>query len=162
MRTRILVVSALVLLLGLFVLSLYVGAYPLTVQDILRLITSDTADSLAGRVFFRLRLPRTLMAALAGAILSLSGGIYQLIFRNPLASPDLTGVASGAACGAAAAILLASGNIMIRMGGAFLGGILSLICGDVRSGRRDRFRRRRCHSDGAEDHRRPRKGACRH
>ena len=128
MRTRILVVSALVLLLGLFVLSLCVGAYPLTVQDILRLITSDTVDSLAGRVFFRLRLPRTLMAALAGAILSLSGGIYQLIFRNPLASPDLTGVASGAACGAAAAILLASGNIMIRMGGAFLGGILSLIC----------------------------------
>ncbi len=128
MRGRILFLCATLLLGGLCILSFCVGAYPLSFSDIPEILSGNAADSLAGRVFFRLRLPRTVMAVLAGAVLSLSGGVYQLIFRNPLASPDLTGVASGAACGAAAAILFASGNMAVRMGGAFLGGILSLVC----------------------------------
>lgn len=128
MRVRILFAGSAVLLIILMLLSLCIGAYPLTLQDIPAILTGNASGSMAEQVFFRLRLPRTLMAVLAGAALSLTGGIYQLIFRNPLASPDLTGVASGAACGAACAILFASGSMTVLMGGAFLGGILSLLC----------------------------------
>ncbi len=128
MRIRILFAASAFLLIGLILLSLCVGAYPLAPRDIPGILAGNAAGSMAERVFFRLRLPRTLMAVLAGAALSLSGGVYQLIFRNPLASPDLTGVASGAACGAACAILFASGSMAALMSGAFIGGILSLIC----------------------------------
>jgi iron complex transport system permease protein len=50
-----------------------------------------------------------------------------MIFRSPLASPDLTGVSSGASLGAALAIVLGLGSSALRMGFAFIGGMLSLI-----------------------------------
>lgn len=57
------------------------------------------------RIVFDIRLPRVLAAALVGAALSYSGAAYQGVFRNPLAEPYLLGVASGAALGAAIAIV---------------------------------------------------------
>jgi len=55
-------------------------------------------------ILFDLRLPRTLLVALAGAALAGSGGAYQGVFRNPLADPYLIGVASGAGLGAVLAM----------------------------------------------------------
>ena len=52
------------------------------------------------RIFWELRLPRVLLAWITGATLSLCGMVYQAIFRNPLASPDMLGVSTGAAFGA--------------------------------------------------------------
>lgn len=57
-------------------------------------------------IFLRLRLPRVLMSALVGAVLSVCGAAYQSIFRNPLTDPYVLGVSSGASLGAAVAILL--------------------------------------------------------
>ncbi|AIR88172.1 FecCD family ABC transporter permease [Pseudomonas cremoricolorata] len=57
----------------------------------------------------QIRLPRTLLGLLVGAVLALSGVAMQGLFRNPLADPGLVGVASGAALGAALAIVLGSG-----------------------------------------------------
>jgi iron complex transport system permease protein len=57
-------------------------------------------------IIFNVRLPRILASVMIGAMLSLSGAVYQSVFRNPLVSPDLLGVSSGAAVGAAGAILL--------------------------------------------------------
>ncbi len=56
-------------------------------------------------MIFTLRLPRTLGALFVGGALVLSGSAYQGVFKNPLVSPDLLGVSSGACVGAAAAIL---------------------------------------------------------
>lgn len=56
--------------------------------------------------FWRLRVPRTGMAACAGAGLAISGAILQALFRNPLATPYTLGIASGASLGAAACMLL--------------------------------------------------------
>lgn len=81
------------------------------------------------RVFFTLRLPRTAMAVLAGAGLGLAGSVYQMIFKNPLASPDIIGVAGGANLGAAAAIVLfSSSGILPIAAGAFWGGFIAVLC----------------------------------
>jgi len=61
-----------------------------------------------------------------GAMLSLSGAVYQSVFRNPLVSPDLLGVSSGAAVGAAAAILLGAG-LVTRQLFAFIGGMTAVL-----------------------------------
>ncbi|MBR5444488.1 MAG: iron ABC transporter permease [Clostridia bacterium] len=127
-RRRVVLTVVAVLLLGLFLFSLAVGSYPLTGSDILRsfgeLFAAET--SMPTRVFWGLRFPRTLTAFLCGMTLGLCGGVYQLVFRSPLASPDLTGVASGASFGAALAIVLGFGSSVLRMGSAFLGGLAAL------------------------------------
>jgi iron complex transport system permease protein len=62
-----------------------------------------------GAILWELRLPRVVLAALVGAMLSAAGAAYQGVFRNPLADPYLLGAASGAALGATLAI--ASGSV---------------------------------------------------
>lgn len=112
-------------------LSLVTGSYPLKLSDVPtilgELFMPSDKQSLVTRVFWGLRFPRTITALLSGFILGVSGGVYQLIFSNPLASPDLTGVASGASFGAALAIVLGIGGSFQRMGFAFFGGIMSLV-----------------------------------
>lgn len=78
----------------------------LTREDLARLFAGAFWDSTAGRIFLQLRLPRVLMAFLAGVALSVSGMVFQAIFRNPLATPFTLGVSSGAALGAALAVKL--------------------------------------------------------
>lgn len=56
-------------------------------------------------VFYYIRLPRIILAILVGATLAIAGTVFQGLFRNPLASPDILGVASGCAFGAALGIL---------------------------------------------------------
>ena len=85
-----------VLLAATMVASCMFGAVDISMEDI------------AGRsqIFWQLRLPRVLMGALVGAVLSVCGAAYQSIFRNPLTDPYVLGVSSGASLGAAVAILL--------------------------------------------------------
>jgi iron complex transport system permease protein len=66
--------------------------------------TSLWSDELARSVFFRLRLPRVVMAGLIGATLALTGGALQALFRNSLADPFVLGVSGGGALGASIAI----------------------------------------------------------
>ncbi len=63
-------------------------------------------DERAENIIFTLRIPRALGAFFVGGALSLAGATYQGVFKNPLVSPDLLGISSGACVGAAAAILL--------------------------------------------------------
>lgn len=91
--------TALVFTGAAFFLSLCTGKYPLSLSGLL------SGDEAGLRVFQTLRLPRTVMALCAGFCLGCAGMVYQIIFQNPLASPDIIGVSSGASVGAAAAIL---------------------------------------------------------
>jgi iron complex transport system permease protein len=82
-------------------------------------------------VFFRVRLPRHLLAALAGAVLSLSGVVFQAVLRNPLACPFTLGVAGGSSFGAVVAILLGwtfgfHGFSLVTLF-SFLGALFSLL-----------------------------------
>lgn len=96
-------------------LSLALGPVSLPFVDTLRaglrlLGVPVAAEGLeqAQLIVGQIRLPRTLMGLLVGAVLALSGVAMQGLFRNPLADPGLVGVASGAALGAALAIVLGS------------------------------------------------------
>lgn len=119
--------AALALLGLLWVGSVCVGPFPLSLAQIRDILGGAQTDALAAQVFWTLRLPRAVVGLLAGVGLGVAGGVYQSIFRNPLASPDLTGVASGASLGAAAAIVLGAGSALSILAGAFLAGMLCLV-----------------------------------
>ncbi len=109
-----------IVLITLFFLSLIIGKYPLSLQKLL------LGDSLSLNVFLNLRVPRTLSALIAGFGLGCTGLIFQTLFSNPLASPDMIGVGSSASAGAAFAILfLSNSSISITMC-AFIGSLLAV------------------------------------
>lgn len=108
-------------LLTAFLTSLFVGKYPLSIEGLL------AGEEQMVRVFLTLRLPRACMAVLAGFGLGVAGMTYQTVFHNPLASPDIIGVSSGASAGAAFAILFLAGAGFAVMGSAFLGGLIAII-----------------------------------
>ena len=107
------------LLLAVLVWSVITGQYPLTLKSLL------SGDTMSIMVFKRLRLPRALMGVIGGFGLSISGYIYQLIFKNPLASPDIVGVSSSA--GAALAIVAVSASVPVISISAFIGAVTALI-----------------------------------
>ena len=76
------------------------------------------------RIFLPLRLPRVLLSAVVGAVLSVCGAAYQSIFRNPLTDPYVLGVSSGASLGAAVAILLGLEATLWGVGGMALAAAL--------------------------------------
>lgn len=80
------------------------GAIDVSWADLARWATGRRIDPLESSVLSTVRLPRALMAVLAGAVLSASGAIYQALLRNPLAEPYTLGVSGGATLGAVAAI----------------------------------------------------------
>ncbi|MCQ2398160.1 MAG: iron ABC transporter permease [Sphaerochaetaceae bacterium] len=119
-------VFAVLLFCGVIV-SLCVGKYPLSFTDIAGLLTGKIQNSMKSRVFFFLRLPRTVVALIAGAGLGLAGWVYQTVFRNPLASPDITGISSGANLGAAVVIVVAGNSAITVASGAFAGGLAAVL-----------------------------------
>jgi|UPI0004786723 iron complex transport system permease protein len=115
----------------LFFVSFAIGRYPIPLPTVLKIFASRVLplspdwESSMETVLFRLRLPRIAAAMLVGAGLSLSGAAFQGVFRNPLVSPYLLGVASGAGFGAALAILL-SESLFVLQFSALLFGILAV------------------------------------
>lgn len=116
----LMLLSVLILIIAFFT-ALLLGKYPISPEKLL------SHDKMAVNVFFTLRLPRALMALFGGFALGIGGMIFQTIFRNPLASPDIIGVSSGASTGAAFAILFFSGTTLPVTGTAFLGGLLAVL-----------------------------------
>lgn len=106
-------------MIALGILSLFVGKYPLSLAKILG------GDALSRRVFLTLRLPRTITAMIGGIALGVSGFAFQSVFRNPLASPDIIGVSSGASAGAAAGILFFESAFAVTVS-AFAGSMIAV------------------------------------
>lgn len=122
-----------VLLCALFLLSLFVGKYPFTIEGLL------SGDERQWLVFKMLRLSRSVVGVIGGFALGVAGYIFQTVFRNQLASPDIIGVASGASAGAAFGILFFATSAMVTIcafGGAFLAVIFTLLLASIdRTGR---------------------------
>ncbi|MDO4261107.1 MAG: iron ABC transporter permease [Eubacteriales bacterium] len=131
----ILLFGTLSLLLALTVAaSLFFGSVDMTpssVADILKsaLTGAQTEDRNTWNVIMRIRFPRVVLTALAGAVLSVVGILMQTITRNPLAEPFVLGVSSGASAGAVGAIVfgwfsfVGRGNVFFA---AFLGSFLAI------------------------------------
>lgn len=65
-------------------------------------------------VLLLIRVPRVVLAGIVGAALSAAGAAYQGMFKNPMVSPDILGVSSGASVGAAAALLLGLSSFWVH------------------------------------------------
>ena len=103
---------------------------------------SSEACSLLKKIVLELRLPRTLMGMLVGGALAISGCAVQGVFRNPMASPYVIGISSGASCGAALSIVLGApqaalppASFLFALGSAFLVYALARVGGQVPVGR---------------------------
>lgn len=95
--TACLVLGAIVIVL--FALSLMVGERSFTPEEVLRVILGERVQG-ASFTVGRLRLPRAVLAVLAGVALGMGGVTFQTMLRNPLASPDIIGISSGASAAA--------------------------------------------------------------
>src|SRR5262249_5437373 len=112
------------------VLALAVGPYPLTLADVwhaaARALGAEAGAPTSGEIVFgRVRLPRVCAGMLVGAALAGAGATYQTLFRNPLVSPDILGVAPGAGLGGVAGILMSLPVAGIQ-GLAFAGGLVTV------------------------------------
>ena len=108
-------------LIGIFLVSSFVGAVDLHLKEILN------ANSLDSTIFFELRLPRVLFAFFAGSILGLSGLLFQTLFRNALMTPYTLGISSGAVLGAGIAIKLGLSTLIFGIGAISLFGFMGAI-----------------------------------
>lgn len=97
--------TTIVLLGTTIVLGIIFGSTQLTIGELLNTFTGN-GTSFTDKVIFDLRMPRIFVAALAGALLAVSGLLLQGIVRNSLAAPDIIGITSGAALMAVAFIVL--------------------------------------------------------
>ena len=121
----------LILLGGLFLISLSSGASSLSVWKIL----FQKASAAESSIFCQIRIPRTLLAIMVGVTLGLSGAAMQGLLRNPLADSGLLGISGGAVLGAMAALYsgLTSWGIWLLPAGGFLGalaaaGLILIFC----------------------------------
>lgn len=117
--------SKILLLLGAAVfiaafIALGIGRVDLSYIQILNylkasILGEEITDSQSFVVLTMIRLPRVLFSLLVGAALASSGAVYQGLFRNPLVSPDILGVSSGAAVGASIAIVLSLPGALVQV-----------------------------------------------
>ena len=127
-KATVITVSVLSLLtVVLFFVSMCVGRYGIPFSDVVKYFTGQAIPEMYSRVIMYLRLPRTILAALVGCALAVSGAIYQSVFNNKLVSPDLLGVSSGASVGACFAILLGLSGALISIFSFALGFITVII-----------------------------------
>jgi len=121
-------VLPLLALLLLFVLAFAIGKFPVAPHDLVTVLWAKLRGAESGlspaveTVVWQIRLPRIAAAVLIGAALAASGATYQGLFRNPLVSPDILGVAAGAGLGAVLGIFLSLPVVAVQAL-AFFGGL---------------------------------------
>ncbi len=101
------------LLLASAALSLGLGSFPTSAMDVWQALVAPHTSEVAF-IVWELRLPRILLAMLVGAALAVAGALLQGIVRNPLASPDVIGITSGAALAAVLFLSLLSSTLSHR------------------------------------------------
>ncbi len=111
-KTLILTIALAIASVILFLLSASLGDIRIHPLDVVRAIFGNGTDE-QRLIVHTLRLPRIVAAFLVGAALAVAGSILQGIIRNPLASPDIIGITSGASLAAVAFISYLSGTVSI-------------------------------------------------
>src|SRR5690606_11313251 len=131
-RTLLVYAGLFGLLIVATLIGLGAGRFPVTPGTVAQIVFGQTFGfsgnwtEMEGRIVGLVRGPRVLLVSICGAGLAIAGAAMQGLFRNPLASPQILGVSSGAAFGGAVSILLGfSGFAMIA--GSFSMGVLALV-----------------------------------
>ncbi len=126
-RLLVVLVSLLLLLAAVLLLALASGSGGEGLLRSLSVVLGQGApDAAMETIIWRIRLPRALLAALAGGALSLGGLVFQALLRNPLAEPYILGVSGGSAIGAILGILLGLARFPGVSACAFLGSLATL------------------------------------
>lgn len=113
-----------------FALALYLGDYPVPVDGVIRSLLSPLTgmtDRGVDFIVLQVRLPRAILAILSGAAFALAGITFQTLLRNPLASPDIIGIAHGASASAVFCIIILGWSGLAVSTGAFAGAILTAL-----------------------------------
>ena len=124
-RFPALLVLGLALVGTLFVVHLCTGTVPLRPDEVLASLLGRQAEDLHRTVVWELRLPRSLIAIVAGALLGTAGAVLQIIMRNNLAEPGITGVTAG---GILVAVLWTVGFAGLPHPGRFMPLVVLLGC----------------------------------
>src|SRR3954452_23913415 len=125
-RAVTVVASLLIAAVVVAVLTLGIGKFTVAPADVLGVLLG-TNTSFDRVVVLEWRMPRMLMALLIGAALGVSGAIFQALTRNPLGSPDIIGVNTGAYTGALIVIAGLGGGYYAVAGGALIGGMITAV-----------------------------------
>lgn len=108
--------------LAIAVASLCFGQYPLSLSAVGHtLVHLPPGEGVIGQIVWSVRLPRVVMALLAGGALGLCGATLQGVFQNPLVDPHIIGVTAGSAFGGTLAILLGVGSLLMMASTFFFG-----------------------------------------
>ena len=128
--SKVVVLGLVTVLVSVF--SLGIGRYYLSPLEIVKVLLQGISgryygmDKNAMAVVLHIRLPRIAASMLLGAGLAISGQTFQMVFRNPLVSPDVLGTSSAASFGASLALLLGMPALMVSCT-AFIAGIVALV-----------------------------------
>lgn len=129
----------------LLLLHLGLGSVALTPFEVVSALYDPTVNPIHRQIVVDLRLPRALIAVVAGALLGTAGALLQSVLRNPLAEPGLVGISAGGAF--AAALWIATGQMLVTPGRSLplvvlIGGLLAalLVYGLSWRGRADPLR----------------------
>lgn len=125
-RLGILILFLFLALLGSF-LSLTKGSSVITMEQIVEILLHPGSDP-QSQIIWNIRMPRTIVGALVGINLSLSGAILQAIMRNPLADPHIIGISSGAGLAGVVIMILFPALEYLITPVAFVGAMLAAVC----------------------------------
>lgn len=128
-RRKLIILS--IIPIFVFLISLTLGRYSITVTDVFKIIIARIMrkemdyPKVINTVIFQVRIPRVIAAMIIGASLSISGAVYQGMFKNPMVSPDILGTSAGAGFGASLAILLSYSTVGTQLM-SFVFGLLAV------------------------------------
>ena len=126
MLRAILIWAMLLAVTGVVVIvAVATGSASIGVTDVVALLFAPDR-TVQSEIVRGLRVPRVLAALTAGALLSLAGGLMQILLRNPLADPYVLGLSGGSAVGALAAMILGLGAVFVTAG-ALAGALVSVV-----------------------------------
>lgn len=127
-RSLVLLLICLVIGILLAVVTMLTGEFTISPVDVWQTMMGNNADGVSTLVVLGLRLPRIVACILVGVALGISGGIFQGLARNPLASPDIIGFTAGASSGVLVLMLVeGAGATMGLSMGAILGGFATAV-----------------------------------
>jgi iron complex transport system permease protein len=126
-RTDVRAIVVTAVLLGatccVFAFSMTVGDFPVPIRDVVSIMFGGTGEGGSEFIVRDLRLPRAMLGVVVGAAFGVAGALFQRVADNPLASPDIIGINSGAAAAAVAIIVMWAGTADQVTVGALVGGI---------------------------------------
>lgn len=131
-RNRRIIIILLAVLAATLMISFLLGKFPIGPKEIAGIVAAEFVDITPfwspekAQVFWTIRLPRILLACVVGIALSTAGLVYQNVFENPMASPDFLGASSGAAFGAALAIITGLSGMYLTLF-AFIFSLLTIL-----------------------------------